>query len=165
MTAAYDIALAAPDDVPSILALQESNLLSNRGALSVRLPVDWFERAMRDMPLIVARRDGKLVGYMVATTFAAQLHIPIIQALLRNFPAPPGCYNYGPVCVAESERGNGLAATMFENLCAHLPGRAAMTFIRADNAPSRRAHLKMGMRELGPFTNDGVSYIACIYEA
>ena len=38
-----------------------------------------------------------------------------------------------------------------------------MTFIRADNVPSLRAHRKMGMSELGAFVTDDVSYIALSY--
>ena len=38
-----------------------------------------------------------------------------------------------------------------------------MTFIRADNMLSLRAHRKMGMSELGAFVTDDVSYIALSY--
>jgi predicted GNAT family acetyltransferase len=67
--------------------------------------------------------------------------------MLCAFP-PPDCYLYGPVCVAESERGKGLARALFEELRARLPGRPAMLFVRADNAASLRAHRKMGMHDL-----------------
>ena len=82
--------------------------------------------------------------------------------MLCAFP-PPDCYLYGPVYVAESERGKGLARALFEELRARLPRRPAMFFVRADNAASLRAHRKMGMHDLGTFTNDGVSYIALTY--
>ncbi len=163
MTVDYDIARATPDDIPGILALQEPNLPDSGGSLSVRQNADWFKRTMAEMPLIVGRRDGKLVGYMVTTTLAAKVHVAIVQAMLRRFPAPPDCYSYGPVCVADSERGKGLAGAMFAKLRAELPGRSAMTFILADNLPSLIAHRKMGMRELGAFTNGGISYIAFSY--
>jgi L-amino acid N-acyltransferase YncA len=163
MMAVYDIALATPDDIPGILALQEPNLPDSGGSLSVRQSADWFNRAMAEMPLIVGRRDGKLVGYMVTTTLAAKAHVAIVQSMLRSFPAPPECYSYGPVCVAESERGKGLAVAMFDKLRTELPGRHAMTFILADNLASLIAHRKMGMQELGAFTNGGISYIAFSY--
>src|SRR5262245_11572345 len=84
----------------------------------------------------------------------------IIQTMLRNFPPPPDCYLYGPVCVAETERGRGLAGALFRVLQAYMAGRPAMTFIRADNLPSLRAHRKMGMSKLGTFVSEDVSYIA-----
>ena len=160
MMADYDIALATPDDITGILALQEPNLPDSGGRLSVRQNADWFRRTIAEMPLIVGRRDGKVIGYMVTTTLAAKAAVAIFQAMLRSFPAPPDCYSYGPVCVAETERGKGLAGAMFEKLRAELPGRAAMTFIVADNIPSLIAHRKMGMRELGAFANGGIEYIA-----
>jgi hypothetical protein len=92
--------------------------------------------------------------------WGARIHIPIIQAMLRAFPAPPNCYLYGPVCVVEHERGHGLPGTMFKFLRAHMGRRSAMTFVRADNEPSLRAHRKMGMRELDSFLNNDERYIA-----
>jgi len=163
MMADYDIALATPDDITGILALQEPNLPDSGGSLSVRQNADWFRRTIAEMPLIVGRRDGKVVGYMVTTTLAAKAHVAIFQAMLRSFPAPPDCYSYGPVCVAETERGKGLASAMFEKLRAELSGRPAMTFIVADNVPSLIAHRKMGMRELGAFANGGIEYIVFSY--
>jgi hypothetical protein len=83
--------------------------------------------------------------------------------MLRAFPPPSDCYLYGPACVAEAERGKGVAGAMFEKLQAHMQGRPAMTFVRADNFSSLRAHRKMGMRELGPFINDGIAFVALTY--
>ncbi len=163
MTVNVVIDLAAPADIPGLLALQEPNLPEHGGSLSVRQTAEWFERTMAEMPLIVARRDGMVVGYMVTATLAAKTHVPIVQAMLSKFPAPPNCYSYGPVCVAQSERGLGVAGLMFAELCAQLPGRTAMTFIRSDNDASLRAHEKMGMRILGEFNSGGERYTALSY--
>jgi GNAT superfamily N-acetyltransferase len=160
MADVYDIALATPDDIPGILALQELNLPAAGGNLSVRMSADWFHRALLEMPLVIARRDDTVVGYVAATSLAANLHIAIVQAMLRDFPAPDGCYIYGPICISAAERGKGLAGALFDHLRANLPGRPAMTFIRADNAPSLRAHEKMRFVALGTFTNDGIGYVA-----
>ena len=158
------IRIATAEDVPDILALQEPNLVETAGGgISVRQTAEWFERTINEMPIIIARRDGILVGYLVTTSLAAKAHVGIVQDMLRSFPAPPNCYSYGPVCVAERERGHGLAGAMFDELRARLPDRPAMTFVRADNSASLRAHRKMGMRELGTFTNEGVSHIAFAY--
>jgi predicted GNAT superfamily acetyltransferase len=159
----YDISLASPDDVPGIITLQEPNLPANGGALSVRQPADWFTKAILEKSVVVARRGGKVVGYVLGTSLAAKAHIPIIQAMLSAYPAPSECYLYGPVCVAESERGKGVALALFEVLQKHMAGRPAMTFVRNDNAPSLRAHQKMGMRELGNFLSEDVPYVALVY--
>jgi hypothetical protein len=102
-------------------------------------------------------------GYLLATSLAAKAHVAIVQTMLRVFPPPPDCYLYGPGCVADSERGNGLAAILYAALRARLAGRPAMTFVRVDNGPSLRAHRKMGMKELGEFVTDGETYIAFGY--
>ena len=163
MTANYEISLSTPDDIPGILALQEPNLVERGGGLSVRQTADWFRNAVVEKSVVVARRDGKVVGYVLGTSLAAKAHVAIIQTMLRAFPAQPDCYLYGPVCVAETERGKGLAAALFEVLQTHMDGRPAMTFVRADNASSLRAHRKMGMRELGTFMSEGIPHIALTY--
>jgi predicted N-acetyltransferase YhbS len=163
MIADYEISLGAPNDIPGILTLQELNLVERGGGLSVRQTADWFRHAIFEKSLVVGRRDGKVVGYVLGTSLAAQAHVTMVQAMLRVFPAPPDCYLYGPVCVAEAERGKGLAGALFKELQAHMGGRSAMTFVRADNSPSLRAHHKMGMRELGTFTSEGIPHIALSY--
>ena len=159
----YSILLAGPDHIPDILALQEPNLPDNGGTLSVRLTSNWFQDAILEKSVIVGRRETKLVGYVVGSSLAAYTDVPIVQAMLRAFPPAPRTYLYGPICVAETERGKGIANAMFGGLRTRFSGRPAMLFIRADNAPSLQAHRKMGMRELGTFTNDGVVYAALTY--
>src|SRR5215217_2634308 len=140
MATGIEIDVATAEDIPGILALQDPNTIDRGGGLSVRQTADWFKRTMLEMPIIVARRDGKVVGYVLATSLAVKANVAIVQALLRHFPAAADCYLYGPVCVAATERGNGLARAMFAELKSRVPGRPAMTFIRADNAPSLQAH-------------------------
>jgi hypothetical protein len=50
----------------------------NGGRLSVALPREWFEAALSDLPVIVVRRRGRAIGYLVSASFAAQANIPII---------------------------------------------------------------------------------------
>lgn len=159
----YEVTSATLDDIPAILGLQEHNLRINGGALSVRFSREWFEKAILDMPIVVVRSEEKVVGYVVSTQLTAQAHEPVVQAMLRTYPGSPGAYNYGPICVAESHRGRGLALAMFEELRAQLPGREGITFIRADNAPSRNVHKKMGMREVAEFALNDITYIVAAY--
>lgn len=165
MNANYQTGLATSDDVPAIVAMQEQNLHENGGGLSVRQTADWFRRTMSEMPIVVARRDGVVVGYALATSIAAKSHVGIVQTMLRAFPAPPGCYLYGPVCVTESERGNGLAGMLYQEMRARLPGRTAMSFVRSDNMPSLKANRKMGKKELGDFMHDGERYIVFTFSS
>jgi len=102
-------------------------------------------------------------SWFVGTKAQAERSPQHIADNLGAFPAPDDCYLYGPICVAEAERGKGLANAMFKKLKAHLSGRPAMLFVRADNPSSLQAHRKMGMHELGTFANDGVLYVALTY--
>jgi L-amino acid N-acyltransferase YncA len=158
-----EIAVATRDDVPGILDLQGRNLRSNGGALSVPFSCEWFEAAIADMPIIVARREGRVVGYVVSTPLTAQAHNPIVRAMLRAYPGSPGAYNYGPICVSERERGRGLAVAMFQALRVRLPAREGFTFIRRDNTVSVKVHTKMGMQQVAEFIQDGVAYVVVAY--
>jgi GNAT superfamily N-acetyltransferase len=159
----YEISLGTPNDIPEILTLQELNLIERGGGLSVRQTADWFRHAILEKSLVVGHRNGKVAGYVLGTSLAAKAHVVMVQAMLRAFPAPLDCYLYGPVCVAEAERGKGLAGALFKELQAHMGGRPAMTFVRADNVPSLQAHRKMGMRELGTFMSEGIPHVALSY--
>jgi hypothetical protein len=44
MIADYEISLGRVGDIPSILALQEINLVERGGSLSVRHTADWFRQ-------------------------------------------------------------------------------------------------------------------------
>ena len=159
----YDIALATPLDIPGILALQDGNRPDRGGALSVGFSKVWFESALADMPVIVARRDDRVVGYLVSSPFSAHARVPIVQAMLRAYHGSSGGYLYGPICVAESDRGQGLARALFAVLRAQLPGREGIAFIRRDNAASLKAHRKMGMQEVAAFSYGEVMHSVVAY--
>jgi len=158
-----DIGLATANDIAGILDLQEHNLRKNGGALSVPMSREWLAGAIGAMPIVVARRDARVVGYVVSSSLNDQSPDPILDGMLEAYPGSPGCYVYGPICVAESVRGQGVARAMFEELRAQLPAREGFTFIRADNAVSRRVHAGMGMREAATFTVAGVAYVVVAY--
>jgi len=160
-----EIAVATRDDIVGMLDLQEQNLLDRGGLLSVRLPGTFIENAMDNLPQIVARRDGKIVGYLLAGSRAAHALTPIIRTMFRAYPGSPDAYLYGPICVAESERGHGLATALFVELRKRLPGRECVAFIRRDNAASLRAHLKMGMKDVASFVYDGVAHAILTFTA
>ena len=158
-----EISLATREDVSGILGLQECNLSNKGGSLSVPFSRDWFETACADAQVIVARRNGSVVGYLIFSTFAAQAHVPLVQAMLKVYPGTPDAYNYGPICVAASERGRGLAGAMFAELRRQQPGREAIAFIRRDNATSLLAHKKMGMQEVAEFSHGGAVFAVVAY--
>lgn len=161
--AGIGIGLATASDIAGILDLQQRNLRKNGGALSVPMSEAWLASAIGRMPIVVARRDGRVVGYVVSSSLADQSADPILDGMLQAYPGSPESYVYGPICVAQSERGQGVARAMFQQLCAQLPGREGFTFIRADNTVSRKVHAGMGMREAATFTVNGIGYVVVAY--
>ena len=73
------------------------------------------------MPIVVARRGGQVVGYVVSSPLDDQSDDPILDGMLQAYPGSPGSYVYGPICVAASERGKGVARAMFRGAAAQLP--------------------------------------------
>jgi predicted GNAT superfamily acetyltransferase len=159
VSADYQIAVATRDDIASILALQEENLPENGGLLSVRLPFQWFEAALAQMPIILARKSGHVVGYLVASALSSQAHLPIIRSMMRAYSALPDAYLYGPICVAATERGRGLPTQLFATQQRLLANQPCFTFIRRDNPVSLRAHQKIGLHEAAEFTHDGIAHV------
>jgi L-amino acid N-acyltransferase YncA len=159
----YLVSVAKAEDIPDILALQAENQISNGGALSVEFPAPWFERAVKDMPIVIARREGRLVGFLVSSSQAATQHLALPQAKYRAYPARPGAYNSGPLCIAASERGRGLVSELFRLQRSLLRGREGVAFIRRDNAVSQAVHTKYGFREVATFSHADVEYIVVSY--
>jgi L-amino acid N-acyltransferase YncA len=115
------------------------------------------------MPVIVARRDGRVVGFLVSSAKHPPPEAPVMRAMLHAWPGAEDAYVYGPICVAADERGRGLAAAMFAALRARLPGREGVLFIRSDNTASARAHTKMGMRQVAAFRHGGTEMLVLAY--
>jgi hypothetical protein len=56
------IGLATPKDIQGILAIQEENQPEHGGQLSVRMSKEWFEKALSENSVIVARDQGLAIG-------------------------------------------------------------------------------------------------------
>ena len=160
----FEVRAARIGDIDGILALQEANLPAQGGLLSVRLSADWFQEAIAGGFIMTALRAGEVVGYAAATPLSWQADIPIIQAMMQAVAIPDDSYIFGPACVAEAVREHGLAHRMLKEAHAVMGGRPCRTFIREDNAVSRRAALKAGMREIGMFRCGETGYVAMAYE-
>lgn len=154
---------ATAADLEGILALQAANQIARGGMLSAEFPRSRIEAMMHGMPLIVARRDGRVTGFLMSTTRAMNADVPVIRAMFQAYAGAEDAYVYGPVCVGQEERGNGLAEAMFAELRRREPGREGVLFIRADNEPSLRAHRRMGMREVGGFELNAARHLVFSY--
>src|SRR5262249_21351802 len=125
----------------------------------------FIEAALDDLPQIVARRDGKIVGYLLAGSRSVHAQTPIIQAKFRAYPGSHDAYVYGPVRVAGREPRPGRATALCAEWRERLPGRECVAFVRRDNAASLQAHLKMGMKDVASFEHDGVAHAVLAFAA
>lgn len=155
----YDVRTALVGDIPELLVLQADNQIGRGGALSIEFPATWFADVIRDMPIVTAWRAHRLVGFLVSSSREATKHFPLSQAKFDAYPADANAYNSGPLCVADTARGQGLAAQLFDMQGSLLPGREGVAFIRRDNAASRAVHGKCGFREVAQFSYANVHYL------
>ena len=110
-----EIAIARERDLDGVLELQAANQMSNGGKLSASFSRSQLQLMMKEMPLLVARRDENVVGFLICSTRERVGDIPIILAMLDSYPTRAHeAYVYGPVCIDVKERGNGLAQLLFE---------------------------------------------------
>ena len=166
MSADDDIEIGAAEecDLDGILALQELNQPERGGTLSARLSRTQLEAMLSDLPLVVARRDRTVVGYLLAASQSTVAEVPVVRAMLAAYAGGPDAYVYGPIVVAAAERGSGLAQRLFESLRTQLPGREGILFIRSDNSASLRAHAKMGVVRRGTFRHNERDFVVLSYE-
>jgi predicted GNAT superfamily acetyltransferase len=146
-------------DLDGIVALQAANQPERGGTLSTCLPPARIAEMMNKMPLIVARRDGRVAGYLMTSTREMNADVPVINAMLAVYPGTADAYVYGPICVDAGARGKGLAQAMFSELRRLVPMREGILFIRRDNPASLRAHEKMGMRQVAGFVFGGSEFV------
>jgi predicted GNAT superfamily acetyltransferase len=158
-----DIDRATEADLDGIMDLQAANQPERGGMLSASLSRSHVAEMMLGRPLIVARRGGRVVAFLMSSTRAMNDDVPVIRAMLDAYPGTADAYVYGPICVEEEERGQGLAQAMFTELRRLERGREGILFIRRDNPASLRAHTKMGMREVAGFVFGGIDYVVLSY--
>ncbi|WP_173830600.1 GNAT family N-acetyltransferase [Herminiimonas arsenitoxidans] len=157
------ISKASEADLDGILKLQAANQVDQGGTLSANLPRPRVAAMMEDMPLIVARRNEKVVGFLMTTTREMNADLAIVKAMFAAYKGSTNAYVYGPICVDANERGKGLAQAMFAELRRLESGREGILFIRRDNEASIRAHARMGMREVGEFQFNGGDFAVLSY--
>lgn len=157
------VGLAGPEDVDGILALQARNQIAVGGSLAASLPRARVLAMMATTPMVVARKDGAILGFLMTSERQLNADIPIVRAMMEVHPGAPDAYIYGPVCVDDAARGQRLAQAMFQTLRNAAPGREGILFIRQDNAPSLAAHRRMGMAEGGVFDHGGHAYAVFSY--
>lgn len=156
----YLVTSAQAADIDAITALLQANSPSHGGSLTGEFSREKVSgMAGGKSPVIVARREegGPVVGVLFSAA-KATAQAPVVLAMLAAYAGGTHAYVYGPVCIADSERGQGLLALLYEALRQQQGGAQAVLFIRRDNSGSLRAHARLGMREVAAFDFDGADF-------
>lgn len=162
---------ASAADIPAILEIQETNHVSrltpesrHDGFLSARFTAAQLEALIGDLGIFVARDpERRIQGFMCAFQGSFAHGSPVIEQMIAasrhaHFREQPidasRIFYYGPVCIEQSRRGQGLLPGLYETLKDALRERfdLGIAFIARNNARSRRAHVdKLGMTLIGEF--------------
>lgn len=155
----YRFRPALPEDAVAIAELMLPESASRGGALWGDFPADrirhWLERNLEDqMPVLLAEDPQGLVAVLFTTASHRQDGpLPAIMARLHQGQEP--FYFYGPVCIAPRARGQGVLEGLKAELDRRLPGLKAVLFIQAGNAPSLKAHQRLGLSIEARFEHQG----------
>src|SRR5262249_43917930 len=93
-----EIDRASAADLDGIVELQAANQTDRGGSLSASMPRSRIAEMMSEMPLIVARRGGRIVGFLMTGTRAMVADVPIVAAMFAAYPGASDAYVYGPIC-------------------------------------------------------------------
>lgn len=173
---------ATREDIPAILDVQAANFIGNlkdaerrEGFLSVKFTRRQLDEMASHVGLIVAAAEGRLAGYLCASSREFNRPFPLLAAMMRQFDAidyrgrllaASRVFMYGPVCIDRSYRGRGLLRGLYETLQEEVVGRydIGVAFVADNNPHSLHAHVDgLGMAHVGEFTFSGKQYhiLAC----
>lgn len=146
-------------DAAAIAALMLPDSSSQGGTLHGDFPPTkishWLQQNAEDhMPVMLAEDEAGLLGVLFTSHAKHQEH-PLAASMAELHKGHEPFYFYGPVCIAERGRGQGLLAALWQQARRQLPGYKALLFIHADNQTSLHAHAKLGMQVEGHFAVDG----------
>ena len=160
MLTSYLITTAQPADFAAIVALLQQNAAGHGGALNGNYPPERVA-AMLDRTsafTLVAKREERVVAVLFSA-LSAMDSPPVVSAMLDAWPPGKQCWLYGPVCIAASERGQGLLPQLYAAMRAHYGAQAPVLFIQSDNIRSLQAHQHLGIQEVARFYCEGENFM------
>jgi len=154
-------------DLRGILALQKSNLpqcltaeeIRSQGFVTVNHTFQQLKRLNDCERHIIAKNQGKVIGYVLAMTQESRHDIPILVPMFKVFDTVVydgkiiSGYHFiivGQVCVDKSYRGQGVFSSCYTSYRQHYQSTYdfAITEIATTNLRSLAAHKKVGFKEI-----------------
>jgi hypothetical protein len=148
------------EDIPGVLALQEQNLFRNlteeqkkKGFVTTPFFEEQLTTLISKRGLFVVAEGQKIMGYAMAAGWDFFMQWPIFPVMTKRLPAltfaghplsSENTFQYGPVCIDETQRGTGLFQKLFEEMRVELNTRypVGTTFINKINQVSYAAHTR-----------------------
>jgi hypothetical protein len=121
--------------------------------------------------LFIAIKDDQVVGYAMAASWRFWSAWPLFAYMVNELPSltfkssrltTENTFQYGPICLDSSVRGQGVLEALFDFMKKHMSTRfpILVTFINKINGRSRSAHTrKLGLEVIHEFDFNGNRYI------
>lgn len=171
MSNTFEVGILQTTEIAELLDLQRANLAINLDAQTIEsqgfvtfvYAPETIEKMMHAAPQIVARADGKIIGYALTTTLEVGLDNDLMRPLAElsqklpplskwNIPTSSGkpFYFMGQVCVRAGYRGMGVFDALYEEHKAlfKYQYKAVVTEIASDNLRSLAAHRRVGFQTI-----------------
>ena len=164
-------------DFEGILRLQHQNLLTtftgedlSQGFLSIEITREQLHKINSELGIFVALHDKTVIGYLMAETVEFAVGSPLIAHMLKRLKdivldglaLSSSClFVYGPVCIDQQYRGQGILEGLFcimkETL--KIDYDVGIAFVSQLNPRSFHAHtVKIGMTVIDEFEFNGGQY-------
>lgn len=175
---------ATDKDLQGILSLQRANLrqhlspeeVASQGFVTVVHDMELIRRFNDQEQHIIARHGERVVGYTLAMTSKAKDDVPVLVSLFDQLKTIPlgdrmlADYQYivvGQVCVDKDYRGQRVLDRCY---AAYRDAYAkkyelAITDIVSTNLRSRKAHQRIGFREVKSFVDEaGTEWVIVVWD-
>ncbi len=172
------------NDIDGILSLQEKYLYRNlsetereSGFVTTPFTVDQIEEIIKQNGIFIAEDESDvIIAYAFAGSWEYFEQWEIFNFMVSRFPqlsfngheiTTVNSFQYGPVCIEKSYRGNGLLNLIFEEMRIEFIKRypISVTFINKVNAISEKAHTKkLGWKIIDEFEFNSKTYIGLAFD-
>jgi hypothetical protein len=173
---------ALPADYGAVLRLNRDNYRPHlsadeqqEGFLSALFSASQVAAMAEDLGITVADAQGHIAAFLCAFRTDFDHQSPVVAAMLAaygrlHFEGKPlsayASYVYGPVCIEQRFRHQGLLRGLYGAQLRELAGRfeIGVALVSRDNPHSLNAHiLGLGMAEVGGFELNGNCYATVVF--
>ncbi|WP_182418502.1 GNAT family N-acetyltransferase [Bartonella sp. HY038] len=152
-------------DCKHVAPLLQKNAQSNHGGLFGEYPLKKVEGMFKtSLNTVIAQESDKVAGVVFSFSVSSESLPPVAKKIVELYPnLTQDDWFYGPVCIDENYRGQGLLAKLCDKICSLNTGKP-IAFINLDNIASLKAHEKIGFSEAGRFKLDNVDWLVLVKE-